>query len=179
MAGCQGRAERARLALDLCAAPGFLESIGVTRVGDLTGLDTVGLPLWFAVRPNSRTVAVSQGKGLTHEQARISAVMEAAESAAAEAPETLIADYCSLTELVATGRMPVPLDRMSCCMFGAFDPDRERAWVAGRSWRTGLPVYAPYELVGLDMRVDAPWDRDCFRISSIGLGATNGMNTPS
>lgn len=171
MAGCQGRAERARLALDLCAAPGFLESIGVTRVGDLTGLDTVGLPVWFAVRPNSRTVAVSQGKGLTHEQARISAVMEAAESAAAEAPERLIADYCSLTELVATGRMPVPLDRMSCCMFGAFDPDRERAWVAGRSWRTGLPVYAPYELVGLDMRVDAPWDRDCFRISSIGLGA--------
>ena len=42
----------------------------------------------------------------------------------------------------------------------------------GKSWKTGERVFAPFELIGLDMRVDAPWDRDAFRISSIGLGAS-------
>lgn len=155
-----------------CLAPDFLKRLGITRVGDLTGLDTIGLPVWFAVRPNARSLALSQGKGLTHDQARISAVMEAAESAIAEMPERLIAHYCSLAALVDKGMAAVPLERMSGCTFAAFDPDRERAWVPGRSWRTGEEIFAPYELIGLDMRVDAPWDRDAFRISSIGLGAS-------
>lgn len=154
-----------------CLAPDFLKRLGITRVGDLTGLDTIGLPVWFAVQPNSRTLAVNQGKGLTHDQARISAVMEAAETAIAERPERLIDRYCSLNELTDAGEQAVPLDRMSGCSFDAFDPERERAWVPGKSWKTGERVFAPYELIGLDMRVDAPWDRDAFRISSIGLGA--------
>ena len=154
-----------------CLAPDFLKRLGITRVGDLTGLDTIGLPVWFAVQPNSRTLAVNQGKGLTHDQARISAVMEAAETAIAERPERLIDRYCSLNELTDAGEQAVPLDRMSGCSFDAFDPERERAWVPGKSWKTGERVFAPYELIGLDMRVDAPWDCDAFRISSIGLGA--------
>ena len=155
-----------------CLAPDFLKRLGITRVGDLTGLDTIGLPVWFAVQPNSRTLAVNQGKGLTHDQARISAVMEAAESAIAERPERLADRYCSLNELIDAGEQTVPLGRMSGCIFDAFDPERERAWVPGRSWKTGERVFAPYELIGLDMRIDAPWDRDAFRISSIGLGAS-------
>ncbi len=152
-------------------APDFLKQLGITRVGDLTGLDTIGLPVWFAVQPNARTLAVNQGKGLTHDQARISAVMEAAESAIAERPENLVERYCSLTELTCSGEQAVPLDHMTGCLFDAFDAERERAWVAGKSWKTGSRVFAPYELIGLDMRIDAPWDRDAFRISSIGLGA--------
>jgi ribosomal protein S12 methylthiotransferase accessory factor len=158
-----------------CLAPEFLKKLGITRVGDLTGLDTIGLPVSFAVQPNSRTLAVNQGKGLTHDQARISAVMEAAESAIAERPEKLIERYCSLDELLAAGEQAVPLERMSGCIFDAFDPQRERAWVPGRSWKTGSRFFAPYELIGLDMRIDAPWDRDAFRISSIGLGAATGF----
>jgi ribosomal protein S12 methylthiotransferase accessory factor len=158
-----------------CLAPDFLKRVGITRIGDLTGLDTIGLPVWFAVQPNSRTLAVNQGKGLTHDQARISALMEAAESAIAEKPEGLIARYCSLEELIAAGEQAIPLERMSGCIFGSFDPERERGWVPGTSWRTGGRVFAPYELIGLDMRVDAPWDRDAFRISSIGLGASTGF----
>ena len=158
-----------------CLAPEFLTKLAITRVGDLTGLDTIGLPVWFAVQPNSRTLALNQGKGLTHDQARISAVMEAAESAIAERPERLVERYCSLAELITAGEQAVPLDRLSGCLFDAFDPERERAWVPGKSWKTGGRVFAPYELVGLDMRIDAPWDRDAFRISSIGLGASTGF----
>ena len=37
---------------------------GITRLADVTGLDRIGIPVWMAVRPNSKTLAVSQGKGL-------------------------------------------------------------------------------------------------------------------
>ena len=53
--------------------------IGVTRLGNVTGLDRIGIPVTVAVRPNSRSVSVSQGKGLGLSQALASAIMEAIE----------------------------------------------------------------------------------------------------
>ena len=53
-------------------------------MAEVTGLDRIGIPVWMAVRPNSRTLAVSQGKGVSAAHARASAVMEAAEIAIAE-----------------------------------------------------------------------------------------------
>jgi len=53
--------------------------IGITRVGNVTGLDEIGIPVVIAVRPNSRSFSVSQGKGLNLMQARASALMEAME----------------------------------------------------------------------------------------------------
>ncbi len=37
---------------------------GMTRVASLTGLDIIGVPMFTAVRPNSRSLATSQGKAL-------------------------------------------------------------------------------------------------------------------
>jgi len=56
-----------------------LPSYGITRVARLTDLDVIGLPTWTAIRPASLTLSASQGKGLTDELARLSAVMEAIE----------------------------------------------------------------------------------------------------
>jgi ribosomal protein S12 methylthiotransferase accessory factor YcaO len=53
--------------------------MGITRLGNVTGLDLIGIPVAVAVRPNSRSVSVSQGKGLTLPQAMASALMEAVE----------------------------------------------------------------------------------------------------
>ena len=63
------------------------DRLGITRVGDITGLDRIGVPVWFCCRPNSRGLAVSQGKGITSERARLSAIMEALEGAIAEQTE--------------------------------------------------------------------------------------------
>jgi ribosomal protein S12 methylthiotransferase accessory factor YcaO len=60
---------------------------GVTRLGDLTHLDSVGIPVWTASRPTSETVTVHSGKSLIHEMARAGAVAEAVEYAAAERPK--------------------------------------------------------------------------------------------
>lgn len=148
-----------------------LRQLGITRVGDITGLDTIGLPVWFACRPNSRALSVSQGKGMSHAQARISAIMEAAEGAIAERPEDLVDLFASLNELGQRDLRTIPVDRLMRCTTPHLDPRREIAWVRGYEVASGVEVLAPYELVGLDMRAKAPWDHESFKMSSIGLAA--------
>src|SRR3954464_11269314 len=58
--------------------------MGITRLGNITGLDRIGIPVAVAVRPNSRSVSVSQGKGRELAQAMASALMEACEGFHAE-----------------------------------------------------------------------------------------------
>jgi ribosomal protein S12 methylthiotransferase accessory factor len=57
----------------------------VTRFADVTRLDTIGIPVWQAIRPWSRSVSVHQGKALDPDAARISCALEAVECACAEA----------------------------------------------------------------------------------------------
>src|SRR5437763_8589573 len=58
--------------------------LGITRLGNITGLDRIGISVAIAVRPNSRSVSVSQGKGLDLPQSMASALMEACEGFHAE-----------------------------------------------------------------------------------------------
>ena len=148
-----------------------LRSFGITRVGDHTGLDIVGIPVWFAARPNSRGLAVSQGKGLTHSQAKISAVMEAVETAYAERCETLVRFVGSLDDLVRQGMQPVPFDRLLRVASGQIDQRRIYAWVPGVSLRSGRAIHSPYELVGIDYREGDLWDHESFHMTSVGLAA--------
>ena len=60
------------------------KKIGVTRVANVTGLDRVGIPVAIAIRPNSRFLSVAQGKGMTHDAAQVSALMESIETWHAE-----------------------------------------------------------------------------------------------
>lgn len=57
---------------------------GITRLGSVTRLDRVGIPVAQAIRPRSQSVVVSQGKGLTYAEAGISALMESLEGWAGE-----------------------------------------------------------------------------------------------
>jgi ribosomal protein S12 methylthiotransferase accessory factor len=56
-----------------------LETLGVTRIADLTGLDRVGIPVFAAIRPRGRILQTTNGKGLRAVDARVSAIMEAVE----------------------------------------------------------------------------------------------------
>src|SRR4051812_30970889 len=62
----------------------LLPEFGITRIANVTGLDRVGLPVIAVSRPNSRSISVSQGKGLTLEAAQVSGLMESIESWHAE-----------------------------------------------------------------------------------------------
>ena len=57
----------------------LLAGMGITRVANVTGLDRTGIPVVMVCRPNARSIAVSQGKGLTLEAAKASGIMESIE----------------------------------------------------------------------------------------------------
>src|SRR5215213_1288851 len=62
----------------------LLPVMGITRIANVTGLDHIGVPVVMVCRPNSRSLAVSQGKGITLAAAKASGVMESIENYHAE-----------------------------------------------------------------------------------------------
>src|SRR5215470_16074509 len=64
----------------------ILPEFGITRLANITGLDTIGIPVWTAVRPLGLSLSVSQGKGVTQELAIMSGIMESIEVFHAEQP---------------------------------------------------------------------------------------------
>lgn len=148
-----------------------MKKFGITRVGDVTELDVIGLPVWAAYRPNSRSLSVSQGKGLNSGHARLTAVMEAVETAVAEQPKKLTTCFASIEEMDASGKKLVTLEGTQRVKGTRLDRFRQRAWVKGHCLPTGEAVFAPFELVGLDMRSNMPWDHTSFQMSSQGLAA--------
>jgi ribosomal protein S12 methylthiotransferase accessory factor len=124
--------------------------LGITRLANLTGLDTLGIPVAAAYRPNSRSIAVFQGKGTNLEAAKASALMEAAEAWHAEhiAPSHIRWRYA---ELAATGMPVVDPSRLPRSADAAVDPcDAELDWVEGRDLFTGATRLVPFDLVTAD-----------------------------
>src|SRR5215213_7437677 len=62
----------------------LLAPMGITRVANITGLDHVGVPVVITCRPNSRSLSVSQGKGIDLAAAKASGLMESVENYHAE-----------------------------------------------------------------------------------------------
>ncbi len=144
-----------------------LDWAGVTRVGEVTHLDRVGLPVFQAVRPMSRSLAVHQGKGRSEADARISGVMEAIEGACAEyvQPNGPLCHYADLPE---DARLPRFSD------YGEVRPSRKNwvdapiQWHAAERLPGGGHVFVPFDTVSVDFTFegDSPFAR-----SSLGLGA--------
>lgn len=122
-------------------------ALGITRVAEQTGLDRLGIPCFAATRPNSATVATHQGKGLDDISAQISAVMEAAEYALAEAPEVEILDM-SAAEAAAAGYAPMSVAHLLPHRF-AIDENLPLRWLAGEAPGAGRPVLIPADAVVL------------------------------
>jgi ribosomal protein S12 methylthiotransferase accessory factor len=149
----------------------LFQKFGITRLADITGLDEIGIPVWSAIRPNARTLAVSQGKGVDAPAAQASAVMEAVEMAVAErvaiptrrmTAAALAQDggaVESLPDLVAQGRPPL-LD------------DEEIDWAAGYDISADRTVWVPLDAVRLDQPIS---EREASRYwrSSDGLASGN------
>src|SRR5204863_515496 len=107
----------------------LMPAMGITRLANVTGLDIVGVPVVMACRPNSRSLAVTQGKGLTLSAAKASALMEAVEGYHAD-HMTLPLKLGSLDDLRETHRLVNALD-LPTGDSGPFVPDRPLLWVEG------------------------------------------------
>ena len=125
----------------------FAPQMGITRLGNITGLDRIGIPVAVAVRPNSRSVSVSQGKGLDLTQAMASALMEAIEGFHAE--EVDAGWRASYGEIAASGRAVV--DPLTLCSTGRpFDADAPISWLEGFDLLQQEPCWVPAETAHTD-----------------------------
>lgn len=142
------------------------DRLGITRLASQTGLDRTGIPCYAAIRPNSLTIASHQGKGMDETSAKLSAIMEAAEYAVAEAPET----PGSTLSLARLHEADVDtLNVASLLPQGyAIDPEKPIRWVAGTDRTTGAPVLVPYDAVVLGV---APADLPSISQSTNGIAA--------
>src|SRR5258706_696742 len=126
--------------------------MGITWLGNITGLDRIGIPVAVAVRPNSRSVSVAQGKGLELPQAMASALMEASEGFHAEViGPTRRATY---RDLVA--REIVVEATTLCAGARPFDSAAAIDWIAGHDLLRGAPCWIPAEIVHTDYAQPEP-----------------------
>ncbi len=155
----------------LARVRGCAEGIGLTRLGIVTGLDRVGIPVAVACRPNSRSLATFQGKGTSPAAARISAFMEALESFHAETIDAPLR-LASWNELRDQGRASDPA-RLPRCRASAYRDDRKLLWIAGRDLADGRERLVPFELVSACFTTDQPAGSWCFAASTNGLASGN------
>jgi ribosomal protein S12 methylthiotransferase accessory factor len=119
---------------------------GITRVADITDLDTIGLPVAVAMRPASGTLAVEGGKGVSLAAALTSAAMEAIERFVGETYE-LGEERATVAEVA--DRLPVPPDRFPMFRYASVSPSRPYAWTAMRNLLDDSECLVPADLVGL------------------------------
>ena len=142
---------------------------GITRIAELTGLDTLGIPVFAAIRPLGKSLSTQQGKGLTREAARISALMESLETWTAEelALPRVRGSHRALAKrrrVIDVSDLPRPRQRI--------DLDARRDWVEGWDLIADAAVLVPAEAVTLDTTFTKP---PAFDISSNGLASGNAL----
>ncbi len=144
---------------------------GITRVGMATGLDVLGIPVAAAYRPNSRTVAVHQSKGVSVAAAKASAVMEAIETFHAETADLPV----RLSSFAQLRREVRALDPATLPRTGADSIDDARLlWTPGVRLADGAAVWVPHELVGIDLAPDSRWPgAGLFQATTNGLASGN------
>ena len=145
--------------------------MGITRVANVTGLDSVGIPVVMVCRPNSRSVAVSQGKGIDLASARASGLMEAAELYHAETM-TLPLRLCTYEELRYQYNV-VAVDELPRASESRFHPNLRLLWCQGRDLLSGENILVPYEMVHTNYTTPFPDGHGCFPASSNGLASGN------
>jgi len=151
----------------------LMPHMGITRIANVTGLDRIGVPVVMVCRPNARSLAVSQGKGLDLAAAIASGLMESVELYHAEHVE-LPLKLMSLREL-ATSHAVVDVGRLPRVAGGRFDPDLVMLWIEGFNLVSGQPRWLPFECVRTDFTLPPPPGSGCFDCSSNGLASGNTL----
>nr|QEO74356.1 hypothetical protein [uncultured bacterium] len=169
----------------------LLPRAGITRLADVTRLDWVGLPVYQAIRPNSRNLSVSQGKGLTPALAQASALMESLEGYHAERinQPSAVATVAEMRGELAYDPYALPVVKKADTSLPRepdYDPyappvglpchlsdESPVEWVSAVDLMTGKPTWVPRQLCELDYCVEQRVCSPLFRASSNGLASGN------
>lgn len=150
---------------------GVLDQVGVTRVADVTALDSLGIPVFQAIRPASWNLSVSQGKALTPEAARVSGAMESIELWHAERLDHLPQVTLPLREMqygnaVATADLKLRSDTWRLDALPI-------PWVEAASLTGTRSAWLPRGMLELDFRVPPRLRPNAFHLTSNGLASGN------
>ncbi|MGH6886020.1 MAG: YcaO-like family protein [Geminicoccales bacterium] len=151
----------------------LLPVMGITRIANVTGLDRLGIPVVMVSRPNSRSISVSQGKGLDLAAAKASGAMEAIETYHAETI-TLPVKLASFGELCYSHHM-IKVAGLPFCAGSRWRDDLVMLWIEGWDLLSGRPVWLPYELVSTNYTLPLPPGSGCFAANTNGLASGNSL----
>jgi ribosomal protein S12 methylthiotransferase accessory factor len=127
----------------------LLSKYGITRLARLTDLDRIGIPVWNAVAPNSRSIVINQGKGIEDIDAKVSAAMEGLERAVAENPQVEVC-RTSLLELESEGSFADPLHGLILAGQSEVHTGEALVWTIGYDIIAQRHVWVPREAILLD-----------------------------
>lgn len=148
--------------------------LGVAEVLDITALDHLGLPVFVSLRPGGQPIPVHSGKGLSTEDARVGALMEAVEYAACQsASEHTSVQRMPLAKLAAQWPQGLPISAFAPRLGVAVRPRAHVPYVSCELLGTRRRAPLPSELVLLP----APAQRSppIFGSSSNGLASGNTL----
>lgn len=149
----------------------LLPRMGITRLANVTGLDQIGIPVVMACRPNSRSLAVSQGKGMDLDAAKVSAAMESIENYHAERI-ALPLQLATYRELQAS-RAVVDVELLRRPIGSHFHPDYPILWVEGEDLFGHEKILVPFQLVHTAYTKEWGFDLNCFSADTTGLASGN------
>jgi len=149
--------------------------VGMTRLANVTGLDCIGIPVYVAIRPNSRSLATSQGKGLDHDAAKASALMEGIETWHAETMlnPTRWESYQALARLAAAGGDAV-VNPLALPHLRRPRPEVPGPWVLGFDLINERSCWVPLDAVTLNL-VGTPERGTELLRSTNGLSSGNHL----
>ena len=147
--------------------------MGITRIANVTGLDCIGIPVVMVTRPNSRSLSVSQGKGLDLAAAQASGLMESVESYHAE-HITLPLKLASYEELRYTHNV-VEVDPLPRTPDSRFHPYLPIHWIEGYDLLQEEPVWVPFDLVHTNYALSTHRGMSGFNPTSNGLASGNHL----
>ncbi len=148
-----------------------MPAMGITRIADVTGLDTIGIPVVMVCRPNSRSVSVSQGKGSTLAAARASGLMESMEGFHAEHIASPLR-VASAMDMENFG-LGISVNQLPMVKGSPFHPHHPITWIEAEDLLTGQSAWVPYEMVHTNYTYPRPSGSGCFPASSNGLASGN------
>jgi ribosomal protein S12 methylthiotransferase accessory factor len=147
-------------------------TFGISRVADITGLDSIGIPVAVAFRPGSRSNITFQGKGMDRTAAKVSAIMEAIETRCAERMQGPLL-WASAVEMREAGRCIVEAGSLPLRKGGRLSEETRILWFEGRHLADGAGCWLPFECVHTNFTLPAPAGSGHFVASTNGLASGN------
>jgi YcaO-like protein with predicted kinase domain len=142
-------------------------SLGMTRLGDITGMDRLGVPTYCAIVPKSRDIiSVYTGKGLDRIDAKVGALMEAIERQTALRAQLPVV-IGSVKDLRRDYEVLDPSEAM-LKLLPDYSEAREYSWVLGDELFSQCGVLVPVGLAGYHWENTLPGP-------FASLSSTNGL----